>query len=119
MAFFQDSSKLNGRISTINNQLFRDVFYEVLIIFLVVTALLILIALFRVKKLATKITQNIINLYETLYEISGERKGKRGAVELSYKPTSKELNELHLTFNRVARTINLASKTMADRMTEE
>ena len=65
-------------------------------------------------------TANIISLYETLSEIQVERKGKhKGAVELSYKETSRELNELHLTFNRVARTINLASQSMKERLTEE
>ena len=65
-------------------------------------------------------TDNIVHLYETLYQISSDRKEKKGAVELSYKETSKELNELHLTFNRVARTINLASKSMkTTKLTEE
>ena len=65
-------------------------------------------------------TYNIIHLYETLYEMSGELKAnkKKETVELSYRETSKELNELHLTFNRVARTINLATQSMATDQTE-
>lgn len=86
---------------------------------LIFTILIILLAVFRVKRLAFKMTDNIINLYETLYEISTEQKGKKGAVELSYKETSKELNELHLTFNRVARTITLATQSMATDLNEE
>lgn len=84
------------------------------------TTLLIILAVFRVKRLSKKMTYNIINLYETLYEMSGELKAskKTETVELSYRETSKELNELHLTFNRVARTINLATQSMATDQTE-
>ena len=84
------------------------------------TTLLIILAVFRVKRLSKKMTYNIIHLYETLYEMSGELKAnkKKETVELSYRETSKELNELHLTFNRVARTINLATQSMATDQTE-
>ena len=61
---------------------------------------------------------SIIQLYETLYQMQVERKGKKGAVELSYRQSSEELNALHLTFNNVARTINLAYSTMNVKMTE-
>jgi len=63
-------------------------------------------------------TAQIIYLYETLYQISNDNK-RKGAVELSYKDSSKELNELHLTFNRVARTMALATQSMAVQESEE
>jgi hypothetical protein len=74
---------------------------------------IIILGIIRVKRFAHKITAQIIHLYETLYQIASHRKTK-GAVELSFTQTSKELNELHLTFNRVARTINLATQSMSD-----
>jgi len=40
-------------------------------------------------------------------------------VELSFKHSSKELNELHLTFNRVVRTINLATLKIQNQTEEE
>ena len=119
MAFLQDGRELNERISNSTDQLVQEVLIQVTIIISIITVLLIIAAVWRVKRLAFKMTANIISLYETLYEINIERKGKKGAVELSYKETSKELNELHLTFNRVARTINLASETMKEKLTEE
>ena len=119
MAFFQDGEEIANKVKTITDKLIKDVFMEILIVVCGVTLGLIILGFFRVRRLAYKMTASIINLYETLHEISGARKGMKGAVELSYKSTSKELNELHLTFNRVARTINLASKSMATKMTEE
>ena len=35
---------------------------------------------------------------------------KQKKVELSFKPSSFELNDLHLTFNKVAKTINIANQ---------
>jgi len=64
-----------------------------------------------VKRFAFKVTSHIIHLYETLYQISSDRKRKNTTFELSFKHTNAELNELHLTFNRVARTINLATQS--------
>ena len=80
-----------------------------MIVILVATFFFVILAVLRVKRLAKKMTSSIITLYETLYEIQSEQKDKKRTVELSYRETSKELNELHLTFNRVARTINLAT----------
>lgn len=62
-------------------------------------------------------TLQIVQLYETLYEIASERR-QDGVVELEYRESSKELNELHLTFNRVAKTLNLASRSMKAQLNE-
>lgn len=65
-------------------------------------------------------TNQIINLYETLYQISRDRKTKKNeAVQLSFKHSSKELNQLHLTFNAVARTLNLATQSIKDQEGKE
>ena len=83
-----------------------------MIVTLLTTTILIVLGVMRVKRLSVKMTAQIIYLYETLYQISNESKHK-GASELSYKESSRELNELHLTFNRVARTMQLATQSMA------
>lgn len=98
--------------------LVKDVFYQVSMVILLASVLMIIIGVMRVKRLAIKMTAQIIHLYETLYQIASDRT-RKGAVELSFKHTSKELNELHLTFNKVARTINLASLTMKDTIEDE
>jgi hypothetical protein len=79
---------------------------------LVFSTMMIILAFYRMKRLSGKMTAQIIYLYETLYQIASNHE-RKGAVELSFKQSSKELNELHLTFNRVARTINLASQSMS------
>ena len=118
LAYFIEGTKLAERISSLNDLLIKDVFYQVLIVTLLATTLLIILGVMRVKRLSKKMTAQIIYLYETLYQISNDHK-RKGAVELSYKDSSKELNELHLTFNRVARTINLATQSMAVQESEE
>jgi tetratricopeptide (TPR) repeat protein len=81
-------------------------------VMLVFSTMMIILAFYRMKRLSGKMTAQIIYLYETLYQIASNHE-RKGAVELSFKQSSKELNELHLTFNRVARTINLASQSMS------
>ena len=119
LAFFIDGEKILDAIHDTNMGLFKSVFYEVLMVVLLCTLILVILGVMRVKRLAYKMTAQIIHLYETLYQIAQDRKDKQAAVELSFKRTSKELNELHLTFNRVCRTINLASQSMSDIVTEE
>ena len=107
IAFFIDGSKITDKISEMSSRLINDVFIQVMITIILATILIILLAFWRVKRLAYKMTDGIIYLYETLYEIASERKNE-GAVELTFKENCKELNELNNTFNAVARTINLA-----------
>ena len=109
-----NGTEIGEKIVKVQDKLIKDVYYPVIVVLLLASSLLIILGVFRANGLAKKMTHNIIFLYETLYEISSEQKGgKKGAVELSYKDTSKELNELHLTFNRVVRTINLASQSIS------
>ena len=112
LAFFIEGSEMAKRINDLNEVLIRDVSYQAMIVTLLATTLLIILGVMRVKRLSQKMTAQIIYLYETLYQISNDSK-RKGAVELSYKDSSKELNELHLTFNRVARTMALATQSMA------
>ena len=93
---------------------------EVAIFLGLFTVFFIFISMCRVGKLAYKITQNIIQLYETLYEVQVRRNGNEGGViELSYKASSRELNDLQNTFNKIVKTTNIADATMHDKMTEE
>ena len=120
LAFFLNGTEFGKTIVKVQDKLIKDVFYPVIVVLFLASSLLIILGVFRASSLAKTMTQNIILLYETLYEISSEQKGgKKGAVELSYKDTSRELNELHLTFNRVVRTTNLASQSISTNLTKE
>ena len=118
LAFFIKGTELVDKINELHQMLVKGVFMQVLYVVIVATLLLILVGVLRVKRLAVKTTAQVIHLLETLYQISSEREAN-GAVQLSFKETSLELNELHLTFNRVARTVNLATCSMSDQLTEE
>ena len=112
LAFFVNGFTIIKKKDELNDALVKEVFDQVLYSFIIGTTILIILGVLRVKRLAKKMTAQIIFLYETLYQIASDRK-RKGAVELSFKHTCKELNELHLTFNRVARTINLPSQSMS------
>ena len=112
LAFFVNGFTIIKKKDELNDALVKEVFDQVLYSFIIGTTILIILGVLRVKQLAKKMTAQIIFLYETLYQIASDRK-RKGAVELSFKHTCKELNELHLTFNRVARTINLPSQSMS------
>ena len=113
LAFFIEGEELTNRIVDLLDKLIKDVFFEVSMIVILATTILIIFGVMRVKRLAVKMTAQIIHLYEMLYQIATDSKRSQGAVVLSYKDTSKELNMLNLTFNRVARTINMATESMS------
>lgn len=92
------------------SDILRSLGLDVIWIFILFLLIFVGLGIWRIKRLAYKMTNQIIVLYETLYTISKSRKTKRGEMlELSFNLSSKELNELHLTFNAVARTLNLAT----------
>lgn len=78
-------------------------FRKLVIISVSFTAGFLILAAFRLRLLAKKITLQIVRLYETLEKITSN-KSQHSAV-LSFKKSSKELNELSRTFNKVAKTI--------------
>lgn len=89
---------------------------------IIYTLFVLLVAIFRLLRISQKMTGQIINLYETLYQIvsmNQSNKDNKGAVQLSFHPSCKEINELHLTFNRVAKTINLATQSIMDQQGDE
>ena len=67
LAFFIDGEKILDAIHDTNMGLFKSVFYEVLMVVLLCTLILVILGVMRVKRLAYKMTAQIIHLYETLY----------------------------------------------------
>ena len=59
-------------------------------------------------KLANAITRPVIELYELIKHIVDKGRGKK--VALSFKPTNYELNQLHLTFNSICKTMYIANE---------
>ena len=82
-------------------------FTELFLIFLVFCAL----SYFVAKERSSKITRGIINLYETLQKIQDQKaiNAQQKTTVLSFRFQSHELNQLHTTFNNVAKTILLAA----------
>ena len=60
------------------------------------------------KHLSKKMTRQIIHFYETLEDIINYD----SRVDLTYKDSCEELNELQLNFNKIAKTINITTKTV-------
>ena len=71
------------------------------------TIFLIIFGLWRANSISSKMTKQVITLYENLLQISS--KGTGGAVTLTYVPASEEMNELNLTYNKFAKIISLAT----------
>ena len=62
--------------------------------------------LIRIKTIAKKSTKHVIYLLESCENIL--RSGSSN-IKLTFKPSAAEINELQLTFNKVAKTINIAN----------
>ena len=67
IAFFIDGSQIAAKVVNLNNKLVNNVFYEVLIVILLATTLIIILSILRAKSISFKMTSGIIRLYETLY----------------------------------------------------
>ena len=70
-----------------------------------------ILSYFVAKERSSKITRGIINLYETLQKIQDQKaiNADQKTTVLSFRFQSHELNQLHVTFNNVAKTILLAA----------
>ena len=82
-----------------------------LIITVILVVLLQISGIIYARKIARKLTEKIVSIYLTLDFVIKKSTKKQG-FELTFKPSNKELNELQKTFNRVARSINLATASM-------
>ena len=67
IAFFIDGSRIAEKVINLNDKLVNNVFYEVLIVILLATTLIIVLSILRAKSISFKMTSGIIRLYETLY----------------------------------------------------
>lgn len=66
-AYFVDGDEIVKKVNALTELLIDDVFYWVTVIVLLATSCFIFLSLMRVKRLAKKMTAQIITLYETLY----------------------------------------------------
>ena len=73
---------------------------------------------YRLYRLSDQMTHQIIRLYENLEQITADiKKGtktasgaKQAATTLSFKKSNKELNDLQITFNKVAKSLQIATQ---------
>ena len=70
LAFFVDGERYARKIVALTDTLFKNVFYTVLIVILLATLLIVVVGVLRAKRIANKMTAQIIHLYETLYQIA-------------------------------------------------
>lgn len=112
-AFFINGKDLAISVTDTASNLRNQVFTQVIAWVTIISVIIVIGALHRIKRVSYKMTAQIISLYETLYMISSDRSNRGGAVELTFKPSNKELNDLHLAFNKTARTINLATQSIS------
>ena len=70
LAFFVDGERYAQKIIALTESLENNVFYSVLIAILCATVLIVVVGVLRAKKIASKMTAQIIHLYETLYQIA-------------------------------------------------
>lgn len=101
-----------------HDKLFRKLFLNTLLILLNITVILSLLLIFRIKEIARKMTHKIIWVYQTLEDVIKKRKANEGRIQLVYKATSSEINELQLNFNKIAKTLSLAEKTIDNKENE-
>ena len=67
IAFFIDGSRIAAKVVNLNDKLVNNVFYEVLIVILLATTLIIILSILRAKSISFKMMSGVIRLYETLY----------------------------------------------------
>jgi hypothetical protein len=92
-AYFQDGREFKKKLQEQEVKLFRAVFLDVSWLFILFFFSFLGLGIWRINRLAFKMTNQIIFLYETLYPISRDRKTKKKeVVQLSFKHSSKELN---------------------------
>lgn len=70
LAFFVDGERYAQKITALTESLENNVFYSVLIVILCATVLIVVAGVLRAKRIANKMTAQIIHLYETLYQIA-------------------------------------------------
>ena len=70
----------------------------------------LLIGLYKIPHISKRIMKQVIFLFETMEDIleSSSKQKNQKNFQLSFKASSAEVNSLHLTFNKVAKTTRLA-----------
>ena len=108
LAFFFAASEKINKLKQIQEELVFAVFSKFAIAALVFAICIGTIQIINARRRAQRITKQIIYLYETLEEVVNKReKGKH--FQLTYQKSALELNQLHLTFNQVASTLDQAT----------
>ena len=112
-SFFWDGTDMLAEAARERKEVMNSARLYIALPILVFTGVFFLVGIFAVKRTSDQITRGIIHLYETLKEIADQKKEQKTSV-LSFKKSALELNELHRTFNKIAKTMMLASSGMKE-----
>ena len=103
-AYFSDEKEFLESLNEIT-RILRKKKFQWSVVFFFLILICVIFFYWRARVVGKKMTRQIVNLYESLhYMVNTSKKGGRGGV-LTYRPASAEVNELHLTFNKMAKTM--------------
>ena len=108
LAFFSEGRATIDAINDTTNDLIVQAFDTLVIAVTSMSIVFLIVGLIRIKTISRKMMKQVVFLLESCETILLSRKGSKSA-GLTFKPSTAELNELHLTFNKVAKTISIAS----------
>lgn len=125
LAFLIDANQIMEKITQIQSDLTQQVFYRLMLVSIGLALVLTVPTVLRLRRLSKILTSKVVYLLETLEAILNEQsiKWSRGdqalQLNLTFKPACREINELHVTFNSVQRTLLSAMVSFQDNMSDE
>ena len=113
IAFFSESSEFFESIRETRTTLVNDAFDLLIFIICLISILSFGLFLFIFRRTAVKITGQVIYFFETMEDILAVDTNNH-TVNLTYKASCEELNELQLAFNEFIKTINITNETVKE-----
>ena len=112
-AFFSESSEFFESVKETRATLVNDAFDLLMYIICLISILSFALFLFLMRRTVANMTGQVIYFFETMEDIL-EVDTKKQKVDLTYKASCKELNELQIEFNHFVKTINITNKTVKE-----
>ena len=113
LAFFTEGKDTIAAIKETTANLISDAFNTLVEAVTIISFVFLVFGLIRIKGISKKMTIQVVSLLESCEEILRSRNGHQN-MKLTFRPSTAELNKLHLTFNKVARAISIAHTKIKD-----